>query len=76
VLADNEGYNVHHVSALLPTYLIIINNLKEGRRSQNLILFIRKCAISAVSNINGTRRFPNPPIKAHCILIMNSDGGS
>jgi hypothetical protein len=36
--------------------------LKEGGRSQKLILFIRGKAISGAPIIRGTSQFPNPPI--------------
>jgi len=34
----------------------------EGGGSQNLILFIRGYATSEDPSINGTKKFPNPPI--------------
>jgi len=40
----------------------INSKVSEGGSSQNLMLFIRGYAISGVPNINGTRKFPNPPI--------------
>ena len=39
-----------------------INIVREGGRSQNLILFSRGKAISGNPNIRGTNQFPNPPI--------------
>jgi len=50
------------VPAPVPMYLPIINNINEEGRSQNLILFIRKYPMSGIPNVNGTRKFPNPPI--------------
>ena len=44
------------------TILLTNNSVKEGGRSQNLILFIRGNAISGAPNIKGTNQFPNPPI--------------
>ena len=38
------------------------NRVREGGRSQNLMLFIRGNAISGSPNIRGTNQFPNPPI--------------
>jgi hypothetical protein len=40
----------------------MINNISEGGRSQNLILFIRGYAISGIPSIRGTKKCPNPPI--------------
>lgn len=40
----------------------MIKSVKEGGRSQNLILFIRGYAISGAPNIKGIRKFPKPPI--------------
>jgi hypothetical protein len=37
--------------------------VKDGGRSQKLILFIRGKAISGAPSINGNNQFPNPPIK-------------
>jgi hypothetical protein len=39
------------------------NKVKEGGKSQKLILFIRGKAISGAPNIRGTSQLPNPPIK-------------
>jgi len=39
------------------------SKVKEGGKSQNLILFIRGKAMSGAPIINGTNQFPNPPIK-------------
>lgn len=38
------------------------SKVKEGGRSQNLILFIRGKAISGLPSIKGTSQFPKPPI--------------
>jgi len=37
--------------------------MRDGGRSQNLILFIRGNAISGAPSIRGTSQFPNPPIR-------------
>jgi hypothetical protein len=37
--------------------------VREGGKSQKLILFIRGKAISGAPSIRGTNQFPNPPIK-------------
>jgi hypothetical protein len=42
--------------------LLANKRVKEGGKSQNLILFIRGNAISGAPNIKGTNQFPNPPI--------------
>lgn len=42
--------------------LLEINKVKDGGKSQKLILFIRGKAISGAPNIKGTSQFPNPPI--------------
>jgi hypothetical protein len=36
--------------------------VREGGNNQNLILFIRGYAMSGDPSINGTKKFPNPPI--------------
>jgi hypothetical protein len=41
---------------------LIISNVMDGGRSQNLILFIRGKAMSGAIIIKGTNQFPNPPI--------------
>ena len=46
----------------LSTILLESNNVKEGGRSQNLMLFIRGKAMSGAPSIRGTNQFPNPPI--------------
>ena len=37
-------------------------SVREGGRSQNLMLFIRGNAMSGAPNIRGTSQLPNPPI--------------
>jgi hypothetical protein len=37
--------------------------VRDGGRSQNLILFIRGNAISGAPSIKGTNQFPNPPMR-------------
>lgn len=50
----------------MPTPLSTIplerRRVRDGGRSQNLILFIRGKAISGAPSIRGTSQFPNPPI--------------
>jgi hypothetical protein len=50
------------VPAPIPAKAEEESNVKEGGRSQNLILFIRGKAISCAPIIMGTSQFPNPPI--------------
>ena len=61
--AERGGYTVHPVPTPLSTSPLASNNVNEGGRSQNLILFIRGNAISGAPNIRGTNQLPNPPIK-------------
>lgn len=37
--------------------------VREGGKSQKLMLFIRGKAMSGAPSIKGTSQFPNPPIK-------------
>jgi hypothetical protein len=59
---DSGGYTVQPVPAPLSTKPPANRRVKEGGRSQNLILFIRGKAISGAPIIKGTSQFPNPPI--------------
>lgn len=60
--AARGGYTVQPVPAPLSTNPPTRRRVREGGRSQNLILFIRGKAISGAPIINGTSQFPNPPI--------------
>lgn len=60
--ADKGGYTVHPVPAPLSTSPPVKRRIKEGGRSQNLMLFIRGKAISGAPIINGTNQLPKPPI--------------
>ena len=62
ILDDSGGYTVHPVPAPFSTILLMSNRVKEGGRSQKLMLFIRGNAISGAPSIKGTSQFPNPPI--------------
>lgn len=62
MLFDRGGYTVHPVPAPLSVSIPIVSKVKDGGRSQNLILFIRGNAISGAPNIRGTSQFPKPPI--------------
>lgn len=39
-----------------------VKSIREGGRSQNLILFIRGKAMSGAPSMRGTSQLPNPPI--------------
>lgn len=62
IFEESGGYTVQPVPAPLSTNLLINRRVKEGGRSQNLMLFIRGKAISGAPSIKGTNQFPNPPI--------------
>jgi hypothetical protein len=59
---DRGGYTVQPVPAPLSTIPPVRRRVKDGGKSQNLILFIRGKAISGAPIIRGTNQFPNPPI--------------
>jgi hypothetical protein len=63
ILEDKGGYTVHPVPAPFSTIELERSKVREGGKSQKLILFIRGKAISGAPNIRGTNQFPNPPIK-------------
>lgn len=62
ILAANGGYTVHPVPAPLSIRPPAIKSVREGGKSQKLILFIRGKAMSGAPIINGISQFPNPPI--------------
>jgi hypothetical protein len=62
IFLDKGGYTVHPVPAPLSVSIPTVKRVREGGRSQNLILFIRGKAISGAPSIKGTSQFPNPPI--------------
>lgn len=62
-LEDNGGYTVHPVPAPPPATPPKHSRVKDGGRSQNLMLFIRGKAISGLPIIRGTNQLPKPPIK-------------
>ena len=47
----------------LSTNLLARRSVNDGGNNQNLILFICGKAISGAPSINGTNRFPKPPIR-------------
>ena len=59
---DSGGYTVHPVPAPLSTMPPARRRVKEGGRSQKLMLFIRGKAISGAPIIKGTNQLPKPPI--------------
>lgn len=59
---DSGGYTVHPVPTPELSADDMVNSVKEGGRSQNLMLFIRGKAMSGAEIISGTNQFPNPPI--------------
>jgi hypothetical protein len=59
---DSGGYTVHPVPAPFSTAAEEISSIREGGRSQNLILLSRGNAISGAPSIRGSSQFPNPPI--------------
>jgi hypothetical protein len=59
---DKGGYTVQPVPLPLSVKEDINKNIREGGKSQNLILFMRGKAISGAPIIIGTNQFPNPPI--------------
>jgi len=60
--AAKGGYTVQPVPAPLSTNPPASKRVREGGRSQKLMLFIRGKAISGAPIIIGTNQFPNPPI--------------
>jgi len=60
---ERGGYTVHPVPEPEPENADKINIVKDGGRSQNLMLFIRGKAMSWAPSIMGSSQFPNPPIK-------------
>jgi hypothetical protein len=61
-LLERGGYTVHPVPAPVPTRPPVNKSVKDGGKSQNLMLFIRGKAISGAPIIKGTSQFPKPPI--------------
>lgn len=59
---DNGGYTTHDVPAPLSTNADDTNNVNDAGINQKLMLFNRGNAISGAPIINGTNKFPNPPI--------------
>jgi hypothetical protein len=62
MLLESGGYTVHPVPAPLSVSMLIVNKVRDGGRSQNLMLFIRGKAMSGAPSMRGTSQFPNPPI--------------
>jgi hypothetical protein len=62
ILEARGGYTVQPVPAPLSTRPPIKSRVRDGGKSQNLMLFIRGKAMSGAPIIKGTNQFPNPPI--------------
>jgi len=63
-IPDKGGYIVHPVPAPPSIQAENINNTKLGGKSQKLILLSLGKAISGPPTIKGSKKLPNPPIKA------------
>lgn len=61
-LPAKGGYTVQPVPTPAEAKAERERNVKEGGRSQNLMLFIRGKAISCAPIMIGTNQFPKPPI--------------
>lgn len=59
---DRGGYTVHPVPTPFSTAAEDRRRVRDGGRSQNLMLFIRGKAMSGAPSIRGRSQFPNPPI--------------
>jgi len=57
------GYTVQPVPAPFSTAADESNSIRDGGRSQNLMLLRRGNAISGAPSINGSSQFPKPPMK-------------
>lgn len=62
ILLARGGYTVHPVPTPFSTSALDKSRVREGGRSQNLILLSRGNAISGAPSIRGTSQLPNPPI--------------
>jgi len=60
---DSGGYTVQPVPTPVSTKLEDNNNIRDGGKSQKLILFNLGKAISGAPSIIGTNQFPKLPIK-------------
>jgi hypothetical protein len=56
------GYTVHPVPAPFSTAADDRRSIRDGGKSQNLILFRRGNAMSGAPSIRGRSQLPNPPI--------------
>lgn len=56
------GYTVHPVPAPFSTAAEDRRSIRDGGRSQNLMLFSRGNAMSGAPSMSGRSQFPNPPI--------------
>jgi hypothetical protein len=67
IIPDKGGYTVQPVPAPDSHNTDSINNIKEGGKSQKLMLFILGKAISGAPICKGTNQLPNPPIRTGII---------
>lgn len=59
---ERGGYTVHPVPTPFSTAADDRSSIRDGGRSQNLILLSRGNAMSGAPSIRGRSQFPNPPI--------------
>lgn len=62
IFPASGGYTVHPVPTPFSTVAEARRRVREGGRSQNLILLSRGKAISGAPSIRGRSQLPNPPI--------------
>lgn len=62
IFLANGGYTVHPVPTPFSTVADARSKVRDGGRSQNLILFSRGNAMSGAPSIRGRSQLPNPPI--------------
>lgn len=62
MFAESGGYTVQPVPTPFSTVADARSSVREGGRSQNLILFNRGKAISGAPSMRGRSQLPNPPI--------------
>lgn len=61
-MSERGGYTVHPVPTPAPDSDDEIKSIRDGGKSQNLMLFIRGNAMSGAPIIIGTNQLPKPPI--------------
>jgi hypothetical protein len=68
---DKGGYSVQPVPAPFSIIAANKNNIRLGINNQKLILFNLGNAISGPPTNNGNKKFPNPPIIAGILPLLN-----